>query len=268
MPEIFQFDDYRAFIKAYVAMLPKGGRGFYRKLSSDLKTNTVTISQIMAGKRSFNMDQGYHLTEIFGLGETEARYFQCLVQIDLAGSERLKKHLRSNLKVLKKEARDLKKVLHQSTEVSENAKAVFYSDWVYSALRILCAIDSDLSAQQFADKLDLSTERVSEAIRFLLENGLLERTKDGLRVRMKSTHLEASSPLIKSRQLSWRIKAAEYMESDTEQFFYTGPCSISHEDYEEFRNELVQLIKSFSERVSRTKAQRLACLNIDFFRLT
>jgi hypothetical protein len=80
--------------------------------------------------------------------------------------------------------------------------------------------------------------------------------------------LDAESPWIYSRQLQWRQKALQKMESeDKKALFYTGPMVISEKDQNWIREKILQVIKEVTDRARESKSEVLFCLNVDWFPL-
>jgi hypothetical protein len=79
-------------------------------------------------------------------------------------------------------------------------------------------------------------------------------------------HLEKSSPHLQRFQTDWRMRAVSRGEdlADNELLF-TGPVSLSRNDFEKLREEMVSFIKRFLDTVHASPAEEIACMNLDFF---
>ena len=190
-----------------------------------------------------------------------------LVEHERAGSEKLKKMIRKRLKEISEKSQDLKSRLKQETQLSEEAKATFYSNWYYSGVRLLSGIkgynDVDRIAEYF--KLPITTTR--RVIDFLLLYGLC-LDKDGKIVMgPSSTHLEATSPLVSRHHMNWRLRGIENMDNlEPSELFLTMPCSIDAKALKHIRKELVECIERVTKLIDDAPSEELACLNIDFFK--
>jgi uncharacterized protein (TIGR02147 family) len=267
--KILNYSDYRKFVRDVLETYPKKGHGQFRKIAQTLRTNTVTISQIFAGKRDLSLEQAVELAEFLALDSSETKCFLLLVQISRAGNSKLKEHLKSELAEIHKNLREVKKVLPTSKEISDEAKAIFYSDWSYSLVRLASSLPYIKNESDLAKYTGLPRARVAAILRFLIKLGLLVETSGRFRLGPASTHLDSQSPYIKSRQISWRTKSAEFMnpESGKENLFYTGPFAMGEEEYEWLREELLQLIKQFVSKASNSQANLVGCFNIDLFKM-
>lgn len=87
------------------------------------------------------------------LGPEESEYFLLLVQRARAGTKELQKHLDRKIEKARAEREVLAKRVPSSAALSEEAKAIFYSNWQYSAVRIASSIPSLGNAEALARRL-------------------------------------------------------------------------------------------------------------------
>jgi uncharacterized protein (TIGR02147 family) len=265
--DIFEFDNYKEYVHARVSTMPKKGYGQYRKIAEQLNMSSVMVSQIFKGERHLPMEQAFELTRHFGLNDLESRFFLLLVQIGRAGSERYQDHLRKELSTLRLHSQSLKSRLPSDKELDEASKAIFYSDWIYSGVRLLSSIEGYNTLENIASRFEISPQQTGQIIDFLLSKGLCVEDRGKIRMGASRTHLEASSPYIKSRQISWRLKGFDQMGSadETRDLFYTAPMALSQKAAQEVRKKLVQLIQNVVDLAAPSKSEEVACLNIDWF---
>src|ERR1700722_2167771 len=116
---IFKFDNYKEFINKRILLMPNRGRGQYRKMANFLALNSVNVSQIFKGDRHLTLEQACDLSEFFGLSEVEADYLIALVEMERAGSHKLKVKIRKRITDLLERSQDLKQRLRQDVELTE-----------------------------------------------------------------------------------------------------------------------------------------------------
>jgi uncharacterized protein (TIGR02147 family) len=265
---IFDHSDYRQFLRDHISSLPNGGRGQLTRLAEHLNTSSVLVSYIFNGSRDFSLEQAIEAAEFFGLTESESDYFCLLVQLSRAGSHKLQTKLKTQIKKLREDALRLKTRVAQDTELTEDAKSRFYSNWYYSGIRLASSVDGLHSPETIAGRLQLPLVRVREVLEFLVQYGLCVEKNGRYEMGPKRTHLEAGSPLIARHHTNWRLKGFENMEElGPEELFYSGPMAVSKEVMLEIRKDLVDLIDQMVKKVGDSKSEELACLNIDFFKL-
>lgn len=266
---IYEFRNYRHFLRIEFARLPKKGRGQARKLAEALKVHPVVVSQVLAGTRDLSHEQALDTAAHLGLDERSTEYFSLLVLQARAGTKRLKDHLEKKLDLLRGEAHALKNRIQKHRNLSDEQMGVFYSNWYYSGVRLLTSVPGFDHADAIAAKLGLSRAQVNEILAYLLETGLVQKDEKGrLSMGVTSTFINGKSPYINGHHRNWRMKAIKALEEPKESdLFFTSPCTLSAADKEKFREELKKLLASFSKRVQDSPSEQLSCLNVDWFDL-
>jgi len=268
MVSVFDFENYRAFLKQRIREMPKRGYGQFRKLSNYIGVHSTLISQIFHGTKTLSPEQAAGTCEFLGLTDLEAEYFLLLVQWDRAGNLSLKKILRKQLDALKKRALELVYRVQVKQILTEEQKAVFYSDWIYSAIWQMTAISSYGGIDLIAQALDLPKKKVKEAVDFLLSMGMCKTVKGKLKNGPTSVHLESFSPWIRSHHMNWRQKAMEGLhEEEAAKLHYTCPLTLSKSDALKLRDLIVKFIEQVNKVVDPSPSEELHCLNIDWFKI-
>lgn len=94
---VFKFENYKAFIRHMIATHPVLGRGGIKKIAEALRVHPSLISQVLSGLKDLTSEQGNELAIFFDLSELETEYFLCLIDIERAGTARLKSFLQAKL---------------------------------------------------------------------------------------------------------------------------------------------------------------------------
>lgn len=264
---IFQYESYKKFFKDWVFAQPKSGYGQYRQLALFLNLNSVVISQIFNGDRELSLEHAIQLCNFVGLSDLERDYFLLLVQKDRSGSSELKTYFLSQLEQIKRKSLSLKnRVQHQ--KMDEESKAVFYSHWYYSAIRLTTAIPGMDSANKIAEYLNLEAALVKRVLDFLIKYQLIVEEKGKFKLGPQVTHIDANSPNFLKHHINWRIKSIQSLERQTgESLHYSGPMVLSKKMAAEIRETLVKLIQDTTKRVIESEDEKLTCLNIDWFNI-
>lgn len=264
---IFDFDDYRKFVRERIASMPKRGHGQYRKIAQFLSIGSVNVSQVFKGDRHLTLEQAWELSRFFGLAKLESQYFVTLVEKDRAATVSLKKYFEERLEDLRQRAMDLKQRLPQQAQLSDEAKAVFYSSWTYSGIRLLSSIAKFQTPDLIAQYFNLPLNQVNRILEFLVATGLCRENAGKYSIGPSSTHLEASSPLIARHHTNWRLKSVEHLERlQTDELCLSMPCSLSPRAFRVIRKELTDCIERITKIIDEAPCEELACLNVDFFR--
>jgi uncharacterized protein (TIGR02147 family) len=264
---IFELKNYKDFINKRIREMPRGGRGQYRKMANFLAVNSVNVSQIFKGERHLTVEQACELVEFFGLSEIEGQYFIGLVEKDRAGTQKLKSTIQKRLNEISEKSQDLKQLLKQDKQLTEETKAIFYSNWYYSGVRLLSSVKGFNSPDTIATYFNLPLSTVNRVLEFLLQTGLCKLEDGKYKMGPRSTHLEASSPLVTRHHMNWRVKGMERMGNiSSDELFLSLPASLSEKALKEIRAELVRTIERITESIDNSSEDQLACLNIDLFK--
>jgi uncharacterized protein (TIGR02147 family) len=264
---VFNFDSYKAYMADFFDHLPKKGHGQFRKMAGYLNISPVVMTQVFRGERDLTLEQATELTEFLGLLPHEQDYFLLLVEHARAGSQKLKKILAKRIYESRQKTSDLKNRLPSDQELPEEIKARYFSDWSYAAVFLLTGTGGFQEPDQIAERLGLTKFRVREILNFMVENGLCT-IKNSKYIRgPQNIHLEAGSPLIVRHHQNWRLRALRNMEKiEDDEIFFTGAFSLSEKDILKLRGEITTFIEKTTYSIRSSKDEKLACLNIDWFK--
>ena len=263
---IYEFVDYKKFVREWLSNQPLKGRGFFTVLADRLGTSNAAISQIFKDDRHLSPENAVELCELLSLTEEETYYFLQLVDYARAGSSKLQKKLLLKIKEQQLSQQKLVNLLPKDMQLNETARSIFYSSWVYSGIRNLIATNEAQNLDELAQRMNLDKAKIQSTIQFLLDYQLLVKVGDHLKVGPQKTHLENTSPWVIKHHQNWRIKAIEVMQNSREaDLFYSAPMSLSHEVAEKIRQQLPEFIKQMIEQVGPSKSETVRCLNIDWF---
>lgn len=266
MISIYNFDNFRDFIRDHFRQQPKQGRGQALRLASSLGVHSTLVSQVLRGTKTLTPEQASLAADFLGLLDNEAEYFLLLVQLDRAGHASLRKILTRRLRQLKKQSGEIAHRVRTEARLSDEQKSIFYSDWLYAAARQLTAIPGLNSPEAIARRLGASPARTREVIQFLVDQALCLQKDGSLSIGPQSTHIEASSPWVRSHHANWRQRAQEnYSKDDPVKLHYTCPMTISRKDAEALRERILKFLESLDPLIEKSPSEELYCLNIDWF---
>jgi uncharacterized protein (TIGR02147 family) len=266
---IFEFENYQSYLNHYLQRLPKQGHGEARKISALLGVSSTFISHVFSGQKLLTPEQAEKLTDYLGLTGLEADYFFYLVQLERAGTERLKKFCRTKLAEIKQKSLTLSNRLNPKKVLNDQERSVFYSNALFSAIHLYTSTGVDgRTLDEIAARFELTRSKTAELISFLVDADLVKKDDNRYTMGTQSTHLAADSPDLLRHHANWRLRALQASESLSEdELMYTVNVSLSNEDFGKLREEMIAFIKSFLKTVHASPADELACLNLDFFRI-
>ena len=265
--DMFDYANYKLFVTDWISEKPNKGRGELKRISEFLKVSSVLISQIFNGHKEISLEQAEKLTEYLGLIELEKRFFLSLVSLSRAGTQSLKDFYQREAESLKVHSKDISKRVPHQNILNEKDKAIFYSDWKFSAIRLACGLNK-VSKKILLKKFNLDEETLDEYIEFLASRGLIEFERGFFSMGPSSTHISKESPFVKQHHRNWRLKAIESIDKmNNDEIMYTAPMCISYELYEDFSKKVLSLIDDLVENAKDSKADDLYFFNLDLRRV-
>lgn len=203
-----------------------------------------------------------------GLSHLETDYFLKLVQIERAGNESLKAAFQRHLKQIQSQANEIKERVPESKKLTEQDRAIFYSSWQYSLVRLLTSIPRFQTVEKISFQTGLSVSRVQEILDFLASRGLCVENRGKYIRTEKNTHVEASSPLSTRHHQNWRTKSLELQEKlNSEDLAFTAPVSLAAKDIPKVRKILLEAISEVAKVVDASPAEEVVYLGIDWLRM-
>lgn len=264
---VFDFTDYRKFIHDGLSKQKSGGYGQLARISQALNINPSIVTQVLKGKKDFTLEQANDLGEYLELTDLESEYFLCLVQIERAGKKNLRDRWERRRRELAEKSESLKERMPARKELDDASKAIFYSQWYYSGVRILTSLEEYDSVEKIAERLRLPRATVKRVVDFLLSTQLCVEKDGVLKMGPQSTHLEAASPLVARHHINWRQKAIEKMHHlEKDELCFTSPLSLSRADFEKVRKLLMKTVEDAFEIVDPSPSEQVAILNIDWLK--
>lgn len=274
---MFEYTNYKQLILDQVKAAPGKGRGVLQKLAAAVELQPSMISQVLRGKRDLSVDQAALTARFLGLSELETEYFIQLVQRRRAQTPELARLTDRRLAELRAraEGETAGGRAESSARPTPTDLSVYYSQWLYSAIRILSSIEQYKTVSEIARKLGEPPHLVRRVVDFLLEAGFcVSESGDGERLRPATlaTQVPADDSLNGTRHvLNWRIKALQTLQTRDraggEDLFKTKVVSISRADRADFALKLESLLDELQEKLARTRPEEVICLNIDWYSL-
>jgi uncharacterized protein (TIGR02147 family) len=264
--KVFEFTDYKPFLREFIASQPKKGRGLVKAIGEHLRIDPSQVSQVLSGSKDFTEEQAISLAKFVGLNELETDYLLALVKIERAGTKELKEHYRKKRDKLKAESLDLSKRVEQDRILSDYEKAVFYSNYLYSGIRLSTSIGEGRTLSEIAERFQITREKASEILNFLVATNLCQENSGRYRVGTQHTHIERGSPFLARHHHNWRVKALERTDAIADhELQFTGPVSISRSEFDAVRELLVEAISNTLKKVKKCEPDDVAVLLIDWF---
>jgi len=263
---IFDYKTDTSYLKAYLKSQPKEGYGLLKKWAEELGIHTTLMSQIMSETRTFTEEQALELVTLLALPKLESEFFLTLVKHKRSSTIKLKSYYQEKLTALKKQSEKISERVQTDRSLSEEEKAIFYSSWMFSAVRIACSLNEGQTVEQLHKKLDIPLDEITKIVDFLRETQMIVAKGQQFEVGSRFTHLAKGSIYLPRHHTNWRLQAVERapLLTDTE-LMYTAPFSISKKHFAAFREKCLLHIQDFQSIARDSTPDEMACFNMDLF---
>ncbi len=263
---IFEFETYRKYL-SYKIKSMKDHWGYQAKLSQAAQCQPAYFSQVLKGNSNLSFEQGMGLARYWNLNHDETDYFLLLIQWDRAGQDDLKNFLNQKMTIIKKNHEVIKnKFSHNLIDNSEVEKT-YYSTWYWSAIHVIVSIPEYQTEDKIAKRLNLDASEVGKILNHLQQFGLVAKRNQKWILVKGNLHLSKESPMNFVNHLNWRIKAVQNSSLNQDGVHFTSVYSISKEDYQHFKNLILDLIEKTRKLISPSKEEELIAFMCDIFKV-
>lgn len=268
MVKIFDYTDYKAYIKATEEERASLQRGFRSRLAEALECQNAYISQILNTHANFSLEQALKITTFLQLNEKETRYFVLLVEHSRAATPALQAYFQKDIDTLRSKFLDIKERVPQATGLSLEQQTTYYSSWIYPTTHMMLTIPEYRTTTKIATALRVEEDVILDAMLFLVSAGLAKEQKGQFVPGSTQVHLSKDSPHIRQHHANWRIRAVQSMTSNKEHdIHYSTVSTLSLEDAEKLKFKMVEMIQDYVKAIGPSKEQTLYNFNLDFYSL-
>jgi uncharacterized protein (TIGR02147 family) len=265
--QVFEFIDYRKYLSQRLSP-PFGKRGDKSSLSKHLNTQTGFLSQVFSGLSNLALEHTISVNEFLGHSEEESHFFILLVELEKAGSVKLRQYFMKQIESVLNNRKEIEGRLKQKKGPNKKVHDKYYSKWHFSAIHILTSIPEFQEVDKISQKLSLEKALVSSVLDFLTLNGLVEKKKGKFIIGPTRIHLSKNSDFIGQHHLNWRLQSIQQLNKVSEDDLnYSSVISLSREDYFKIKEILLKSIEQTEEVLAPSPEEILCSLNMDFFEL-
>lgn len=264
---IFDFSDYRTYLKQLLKSYPKKGHGVRSVWAQALSCQVAFVSHVMNGLYDFSIEQGEALSRHLAFNKDETEYFLLLLQKERAGTHELKKFYTQLIQEKLTERENVRERMKIKENLSVEDQAIYYSKWLYSAIHILLTIpDFQTSPEKIAEYFNTPLVTVREILDFLETRKLIILKNGRYLVQNNFLFINKDSPLFSHQQSFWRQKAIESIyQNNPEDIHFASIFTISEMDLKKVKEILLSSIEDSTEVIKPSKEEKLYSICMDLF---
>ncbi|MGZ3696413.1 MAG: TIGR02147 family protein, partial [Bdellovibrionota bacterium] len=237
------------------------------RLAKGIGVHTSFLAHVLSADKNLSFEQATELSELLEHTSLEREFFFALLQIERAGTAKLKKYWQEKRDAILRDREALRSRVGEHHELSAEDRAIYYSSWIYAAVFVSTDIGGGQSLEQIAERFRLSRAKAQEVLTFLLRTGICVTSGNLYQMGKAVVYLSNDSPLVVKHHTNWRIRAMQKMDTrENTELFFTSPMSISTADFARVREVLAKAIEEAQAICRDSKSEEVVNLNIDLFR--
>jgi len=266
MPNVYQYTDYREYLKTYFAEQKANGSGFsHRSLCRRLGlTSPNFILMVMQGKRNLTRPLAFRISSQAGHDKKESEYFACMVDFARAKTTMEKDRCFKRLMVLRKTV-DVEKIEEHQYE--------YYTNWYNLAVRELVTYpDFKGDYHWLAKKVrpQITPGQAKRSVELLTRLGLIKKNGKGF---ARSSALISTGPQVSSlavanfhRTMAQQAAAAIDTVPKNERDMSSCTINISQKGFEQVKEAVAECEKKIMVIAGAdTPADRVYQVNFHLF---
>jgi len=264
MKQLFDFKNYQSFLLNFF----QTKRGNQARLAEHLDCKSSFLTQVIDQKVHLSFEQSTEVSNFLGLNRNEKMAFILMVQKEKIQLESEKKFIMDQIDDCKNKNDQVKTRLHETTELPEEYKFIYYSSWIYSAIHILTAFKWIKTEDDIKQYLNLDRKTVHDVVTFLLGCELVQMKNGKLEIGKTQIHIDNESKFIGNHHINWRNKAIEKLNARKERILnFSSLIGISEKDHEKIKKILLDSIEQSNEIIQKSGEEKAYFINIDFMEL-
>lgn len=191
-----------------------------------------------------------------------------MIESARAGTKELRAHFEEELTSQREEFLNIRERVGDARTLTEREQSVYYSSWHYLAVHVVSSLKGHNDAKSISASLNIPESIISNILLFLLQTGIVKEVKGSLEPGPTDVHLNRESPLIRQHHTNWRVAAIQSLMNDSKSnIHYSTVSTLSKEDAENLRSEMVALIERYIKVIKPSKEEVMYGFNLDFYNL-
>jgi uncharacterized protein (TIGR02147 family) len=268
---IFDFQDYKAYLGAYLRGQPGAGRGLRAKMAKVISCQRSFVTKVLDvhSVADLSLEQAEQLNSFLNHSEEESRYFLLLAQYARAGTPNLREYFRDQMKEVLNRRLEAKKELQSRSVLSPEDHMHYYSSWFYAAIRIAVSLPNLQTKEALSRKFNLPLPFLVSVLEFLSSRGLIEQKGDRFfHSSQQQVLMTPDHPLISKHHTNWRVQAIKSLELQSPRdLHYSYLVSLSENDALQIRSLLVESIQEVLRRAAPSKEEAIYSFCLDYFEI-
>jgi uncharacterized protein (TIGR02147 family) len=248
-PSVFDYHEYREYLKAWLSFLKESQGLSLRKLAKLWGQSPSYLSMLLKGERKFNKDLLKNVIETFSLDEREQKFLTYLITLGDDPKAGNKNMALRNMQKFKE---------YRAKNKDEHIEHKYLSNWYHVAIRELIAGNKNpTSKKQIVEKMKplIGMVKLKAALAYLESNGFIESDQAGLQFWVKDKNLRCMDGVYKVslsdfHQQMFGLAVESIFKNESQERLILGhTAALSEEQFQKI-SEVLKESLSKTEEVS------------------
>ena len=265
---VYEFDDYKKFIKSSFSKQENSGRGQRFRLAQFLGCQDSYISLVLNGDRQFSVEQAEGTARFLHLGEEEKEFFILLLLRERAGTVQARRYFSSKLDEKRRAFQDFRSRVQIEKDLSDSDKMHYYGNPLMAKVHMFLTIPGKYSVEELARRFQVSPAKMQEVCRFLSDKAFIKEKSGRYFEASKFLFLDKRSPFIVQHHANWRLDAIHAIQDRREEGMHLSMAiTLSEKDAEVLRQKIAQFVEECSSAIKDSKEETLMAFCIDYYKV-
>ena len=267
--DVFDYLNYKRYLQDVIKHRPGAGHGFRTRIAKAADCQVSYVSEVLNKASHFSLEQAEAINELLDHTPEESEFFLMLVQLERAGSRKLRDRIRNSIDNALKARLVLKDRVDIKAGISSEDQPIYYSSWQYAAVHLLGTIKAYQRPDLIAEYLRLPAKRVNEIVDFLVSLGLLKIDRGRLEGGPNRFWIGNDSPMLSKHHANWRLRALDSLDQGKkDDIHYSALVSLASEDVAAIKEKIAKDMDSTRALVRDSKNENeIHCFAVDFFKV-
>ncbi len=271
MPDIYRYNDYRAFLRDYFTEQKTANPVFshqYFAQKAGIRSSGF-ILHVMKGERNLTRPVMLKIARAIGLDTAQTEYFEDLVAFDQAKTQSDREFYLARIAAKRKSVK---------ADPLDDRQYEFYSAWYHPVIRELVTIADDINDYEAISKClvpPITLKQAKDSLKLLKEIGLITIDKNG-RYKQSEQFVSGGGPVRNTALVRYQKDMLEQAKAAWDRFtteeitMHTVTLCMSEDMFKTVREEVRAFKKRLLELVGseRRNPERVYHLNINLFPVT
>lgn len=266
---LFEFKNYKLYLSQALERRAETKKGQKYKMASSIGCHPGYLSKVFNEHYDLSPEQAEGANQFLGHTPEESRYFLNLVMWARAGTPGLKTYFEDELKKQRHERQQIKNRISVNRTLDEQSQAKYYSSWHFSAVHVAVSLEHMQTPEQIAENLHLPLTTINKTLEFLIEIGLLKKSRGKYEQGETNLFLNKESSFITQHHTNWRVQALRSLDEPQKMdLHYSSIVTCAQGDIEKLREVFLNAVQEIHNKVKDSeKSEAFYCYTIDLFNL-